>query len=136
MSHLILCELNWTADLGCWLTYLHTQAVRTRLPFHALRVRDHDWRIITAELNADTVHQWIAMSRLLQLPTDSVYTTAVRNIVRCHVVQLSSHTAQWSEHSVDTTFMDTVHSLLSQVTVTQMIPTPQPFKYFLQGILA
>ena len=94
---------------------LSDESVRDRLPFHMLTMKEQRWRIITAELNADTVEPWIPMAALLRLPADHVYTTAIRNIVQSHVNQLPS-TAQWSERSIDTDFMDTVHRLLSRVT--------------------
>ena len=96
------------------------EVVRTRLPFHPLTSKDHldqMWRIITAELNADTVHTWIPMAVLLHLPVDGIYMTAVRNIVRSHVSEISSE-SQWSDVSVDSHFMDTVHDLLTRVSLT------------------
>jgi len=94
---------------------LSDESVRDRLPFHKLTKKDERWRIITAELNADTVEPWIPMAALLCLPADHVYTTAVHNIVQTHVNQLPP-VSQWSEASIDTDFMDTVRRLLSRVT--------------------
>ena len=88
---------------------------RKRLPFHALRMKEQHWRIITAELNADTVESWIPMARILRLPADQIYTTAIRNIVESHVGELPTQ-AEWSEECVDTDFVTTVQRLLSRVT--------------------
>ena len=89
--------------------------VTHRLPLHALTSREKHWQTISPELNADTVHLWIPMAATLRLPADSIYVTAVRNIVQSHVSQLPPE-AQWSEHSVDSDFLDTVRGLLSHVT--------------------
>jgi len=91
------------------------EAVWSRLPFHPLRIKDQNWRIITAELNADTVHLWIPMAAMLRLSADSIYVTAVRNIVESHISELPTQ-AQWTENSIDTKFMDTIQRLLSQVS--------------------
>ena len=94
-------------------------AVKDRLPFHMLTRKKLNWNIITPELNADTVQLWIAMAALLDIPADYVYTTAIRNIVQSHTKQLTSE-PQWSETSINTDFMDTVHRLLSQVTSSDL----------------
>ena len=112
--------------LGCLKTYrrvsppsedelLLDDIVKDRLPFHAMTSRDQNWRIITDELNADTVYLWIPMAAILHRAADLIYTTAVRNIVQSHVSQLPSR-AQWSDGDVDTEFMEIVHTLLSRVT--------------------
>jgi len=89
--------------------------VRTRLPFHRLRIKEQNWPIITAELNADTVPRWIAIAKILRLLADNIYATAVRNIVRSHTAELPSSQALWSDTSIDTKFIDTIQGLLSQV---------------------
>ena len=91
------------------------EAARERLPFHVLRTKEQRWRIITDELNAETVGRWIPIAAILHLPADHIYTTAIRNVVRSHVDQLPAQ-AEWSEGSIDADFVGTVQHLLSLVT--------------------
>jgi len=116
--------------LGCLKSYIRVSApseeeslfgdaARERLPFHMLRVKEKHWRIITDELNADTVELWIPMAEILHLPADHIYTTAIRNIVQSHVAQLPS-TPEWSEGGVDADFINTVQRLLSKVTSIEL----------------
>lgn len=92
---------------------------KERLPLLTLVMKQKRWRIISAELNADTVDLWIPMAALLHLPDCQIYTTAIRNIVQSHVGEVASH-AEWDEASVDTEFMSTVSRLLSLVTSTDL----------------
>ena len=90
--------------------------VGDRLPFHVLTRKEQHWPLITAELNANTVEQWIQMAKILRIHTDHIYATAVRNMVRSHIEERPSSKTLWSESSIDTDLMDRVNGLLSRVT--------------------
>lgn len=55
-----------------------------RLPYHPLVTGGH-WSVITPELTAETVDDWLPIAALLGLPLDDVLVTAVRNIIERYV---------------------------------------------------
>ncbi|KAL8602243.1 hypothetical protein ACOMHN_022756 [Nucella lapillus] len=58
-----------------------------RVPLHPL-LGGEPWKVITPELDAQSVPQWLQIVQLLELAVDEVYLIAVQNTVRRHV----SHT--------------------------------------------
>ncbi|KAL5008042.1 hypothetical protein ScPMuIL_013623 [Solemya velum] len=60
---------------------------RTNIPFHPLLDGD-PWKIITQELDKDTVETWLPIARLLRLSADQIFLTAVQNLVRKYVASI------------------------------------------------
>ncbi|XP_076465746.1 kinetochore-associated protein 1-like [Babylonia areolata] len=67
------------------------QGSAQRIPLHPL-LEGEPWKIITPELDADSVPQWLEIAQLLELSTDEVYLIAVQNIVRRHVSHTTTST--------------------------------------------
>ncbi|KAK7116086.1 kinetochore-associated protein 1-like [Littorina saxatilis] len=72
-------------DIGDMLPHGSKQ----RVPLHLL-LTGEPWKIITAELDAETVPKWLKIAELLELSTDEVYMMAGQNIVRRHVANTTS----------------------------------------------
>ena len=60
------------------------QLASTRLPFHPL-LYGEPWKIISRELNGDTVSVWLPVIVLLGLNADQMYLTAIQNMTKGHV---------------------------------------------------
>ncbi|PVD19763.1 hypothetical protein C0Q70_20254 [Pomacea canaliculata] len=58
-----------------------------RLPVHLLLDGDA-WKIITSELQAETVTIWLQIAQLLNLSTDEIYLMTVQNMVKQHVAHI------------------------------------------------
>ncbi|KAK2190402.1 hypothetical protein NP493_82g05009 [Ridgeia piscesae] len=100
------------------------EVAHTRLPFHPLAF-GAPWKIISPELDVDTLSVWLPIVFLLELSTDQLYVTAVNNIVHKHLeaVKRTRHSQCQSaspEGAVDASFLDTVHSFLCNITDVQL----------------
>ncbi|XP_014665212.1 PREDICTED: kinetochore-associated protein 1-like [Priapulus caudatus] len=107
-----------------------------RLPFHPLVLDgvepwNEPWKIITPELNADTVKTWVAIASVLALSKDQVYLTAVRNIVSAHCKELKSPSGTSVQSDCDKNpdaatdkkprMIDQVQELLSKVVDQELV---------------
>ncbi|XP_033734712.1 kinetochore-associated protein 1-like [Pecten maximus] len=57
---------------------------KTRLPLHPFN-EGEAWKIITPELDKETVRTWLPIADLLKLSSDQIYLVTVQNMVRKHV---------------------------------------------------
>ncbi|XP_053381951.1 kinetochore-associated protein 1-like [Mercenaria mercenaria] len=62
---------------------------KIRLPVHPLLHGD-PWKVITPELNKETVATWLLMAKLLNLSPDQICLTAVQNMVRVYTETFTS----------------------------------------------
>ncbi|XP_060066051.1 kinetochore-associated protein 1-like [Ylistrum balloti] len=93
---------------------------KTRLPLHPFN-EGEAWKIITPELEKETVPTWLPIADLLKLSADQIYLVTVQNMVRKHV-QLTKKPTQGSTAIVDKSLWnwnvrDANLSLLSDVQV-------------------
>ncbi|ESO94163.1 hypothetical protein LOTGIDRAFT_232428 [Lottia gigantea] len=96
---------------------------KTRIPYHPL-VDGDAWKIITPELDSDTVSMWLPIVQVLKLKVDDVYLVAVQNMVKKHVACQKSEEKQdkdrskcdweFSERSIQ--FLNSIHALLVKVS--------------------
>ncbi|OWF43847.1 kinetochore-associated protein 1-like [Mizuhopecten yessoensis] len=72
---------------------------KTRLPLHPFN-EGEAWKIITPELEKETVMTWLPIADLLKLSADQIYIVTVQNMVRKHV-QLNKKPAVGSAAIMD-----------------------------------
>ncbi|XP_069116407.1 kinetochore-associated protein 1-like [Argopecten irradians] len=72
---------------------------KTRLPLHPFNEGDA-WKIITPELDKETVMKWLPIAKCLKLSFDQIYIVTVQNMVKNHV-QLSKKPAMGSAAIMD-----------------------------------
>ncbi|XP_046578662.1 kinetochore-associated protein 1-like [Haliotis rubra] len=97
------------------------------VPFHPLMFGD-PWKIITPELEDDSVSMWLPIAKVLKLSEDQIPLMAIQNMVRRHVKSLQQQTAgnmdknncDWSFDQNSVVFLDTVRDLLMSVSNCEM----------------
>ncbi|XP_035673081.1 kinetochore-associated protein 1-like [Branchiostoma floridae] len=102
---------------------------KKRLPFHPLLLGD-PWKIIRPELSVETVSALLSITKLLKMPTDQVYVSAIQNMVNsCVKDQPRDVIPAPDEHSsmelrklpgLDRKLVEGIRSLLLQVSDLQL----------------
>ncbi|KAK3578691.1 hypothetical protein CHS0354_008549 [Potamilus streckersoni] len=94
---------------------------KTRLPFHPM-MEGEPWKVLTPELNKQTVGKCLPIAKLLKLSTDTLYMMTVQNMVgehaaACHYVDGESDKTQWNWDIMDANhqLLEDVRTLLSHV---------------------
>ncbi|XP_067682442.1 kinetochore-associated protein 1-like [Haliotis asinina] len=97
------------------------------VPFHPLMFGD-PWKIITPELEDDSVSMWLPIAKVLKLSEDQIPLMAIQNMVRRHVKSLRQQTTgnmdknncDWSFDQNTVAFLDKVRDLLMSVSNCEM----------------
>ncbi|XP_078674136.1 kinetochore-associated protein 1-like isoform X3 [Branchiostoma floridae x Branchiostoma belcheri] len=102
---------------------------KKRLPFHPLLLGD-PWKIIRPELSVETISALLPVTKLLKMPTDQVYVSAIQNMVNsCVKDHPRDVIAGPDEHSsqelrrlpgLDRKLVEGIRSLLLQVEDLQL----------------
>ncbi|XP_048259831.1 kinetochore-associated protein 1-like [Haliotis rufescens] len=97
------------------------------VPFHPLMFGD-PWKIITPELEDDSVSIWLPIAKVLKLQEDQIPLMAIQNMVRRHVKSLrqqatgnlDKNSCDWSFDQNSVAFLDRVRDLLMSVSNCEM----------------
>lgn len=109
--------------LNCLKQYSSAVSSGVRLPFHPL-ISGSPWSVITPELNAETVENWLSIGGILKLPKDSILATAIRNIVEKYTKEkevVGRSEAPWKEDSFNLKLFDIITGLLLKISDFELV---------------
>ena len=97
-----------------------------RLPFHELQ-SGQPLKVITKELNFDTVKEWIGLAQTLNLSADHLYVLTIQNCISDHIAtcrqagtlpdgKAAPAQCNWSPDSIDQSFYKNIEDLLSKMS--------------------
>lgn len=96
-----------------------------RLPYLPLVTGGH-WSVITPELTAETVDDWLPIAALLGLSTDDVLVTAVRNIIERYVTDRKAvgssgdQPSYWKDEAINWKLYYVTSELLTKISCCEL----------------
>lgn len=110
--------------LDCLKQYSSTSG--GRLSFHPLVSGSH-WSVVTPELDAATVDNWLFIGGILGLQKDSILATAIRNILEKYTKERPAAKGSeivmspWKEGSRNLKMFDTISGLLTKISDFELV---------------